>query len=89
MLTGQLEDVMRYLRKVARPKEAAQVGDVELLERFIRSHDEAAFEALVRRHGPMVLGVCQRVLRNQADADDAFQARPGSTPKAAGERTSP
>jgi RNA polymerase sigma factor (sigma-70 family) len=50
------------------------VTDEELLGRFVRVHDAAAFEALVRRHGPMVLRVCQRLLRPGADADDAFQA---------------
>ncbi len=48
--------------------------DGELLERFVRQHEEAAFAALVQRHGPMVLSVCQRVLRHSQDADDAFQA---------------
>jgi RNA polymerase sigma factor (sigma-70 family) len=48
--------------------------DAELLERFIRRRDEAAFEVLLWRHGPMVLGVCRRVLRDMHAAEDAFQA---------------
>src|SRR5262245_66641271 len=48
--------------------------DEELLRCFVRAHDPAAFEALIRRHGPMVLRVCQRPLRDGPDADDAFQA---------------
>jgi RNA polymerase sigma factor (sigma-70 family) len=50
------------------------VSDGALLERFIAARDEAAFELLLRRHGPMVLGVCQRVLRHRQDAEDASQA---------------
>jgi RNA polymerase sigma factor (sigma-70 family) len=48
--------------------------DAQLLEDFRADRDEGAFEALVRRHGPMVLGVCRRILRNHHDAEDAFQA---------------
>jgi RNA polymerase sigma factor (sigma-70 family) len=48
--------------------------DGELLGRFAARRDEAAFEALLRRHGPMVLGVCRRVLHDPHEADDAFQA---------------
>lgn len=52
---------------------AAQT-DAQLLDHFIANRADGAFEALVRRHGPMVLGVCRRVLQNEADAADAFQA---------------
>jgi RNA polymerase sigma factor (sigma-70 family) len=49
-------------------------SDRELLDRFARHQDGAAFGALVHRHGPMVLGVCRRALGHAQDAEDAFQA---------------
>src|SRR5205814_244504 len=48
--------------------------DQDLLERFVDHQDRSAFTALVQRHGPMVRGVCWRVLHNEAEVDDAFQA---------------
>src|SRR5689334_25252263 len=48
--------------------------DAELLGRYARERDEEAFALLLRRHGPMVLGVCRRALGPSPDADDAFQA---------------
>lgn len=59
-----------------RLRRAARMGhtDRELLDALVTRQDEAAFEVLLRRHGPMVLAVCRRVLRNAHDAEDAFQA---------------
>jgi RNA polymerase sigma factor (sigma-70 family) len=64
--------VLPFLRRIAAPP--GDATDRELLSRFVLRQDEAAFTALLRRHGPLVLGVCQRVLHNPHDAEDAFQA---------------
>jgi RNA polymerase sigma factor (sigma-70 family) len=50
------------------------LSDGQLLDRFMERREEAVFEAIVRRHGPMVSGVCRRVLGDHHDAEDAFQA---------------
>ena len=55
-------------------KSGPEITDGQLLEMFRSRRNEAAFEAIVRRHGPMVLAVCRRILRNHHDAEDAFQA---------------
>ncbi len=69
MTTGRMTKMLQHLRGVD-----ARLTDGQLLGCFISRRDEAAFAALVRRHGPMVWGVCRRVLRNSHDAEDAFQA---------------
>src|SRR5262245_27954517 len=51
-----------------------RLTDAQLLTRFADGREEGAFAALVQRHGPMVLGVCRRVLSDTQDAEDAFQA---------------
>jgi RNA polymerase sigma factor (sigma-70 family) len=74
MATGQPHDVLEPFRRAALLQDGGGMTDGQLLEYFLRHRDEAAFEALVRRHGPMVLGVCRRVLHHPQDAEDAFQA---------------
>jgi RNA polymerase sigma factor (sigma-70 family) len=71
---GQLAGVLRQVKRVVAPPDGEGLCDARLLERYLSNRDEAAFEALLRRHGPMVLGVCRRVLRHEQDAEDAFQA---------------
>src|ERR1700738_1449091 len=56
------------------PARDAGATDAELLDRFVAHRDGPAFAALLQRHGPMVFGVCRRVLRDPHDAEDAFQA---------------
>ena len=65
--------VLQQICDAVLAQDASGRTDARLLECFRDHHDEIAFEALVRRHGPMVLGVCLRVLRNPQDAEDAFQ----------------
>ncbi len=74
MATSQRQAVRQCLRALSETELAARQTDRELLERFVAGRDEAAFAALVRRHGPMVRRLCTRILGNDADAEDAFQA---------------
>jgi RNA polymerase sigma factor (sigma-70 family) len=74
MPNGQINGVLRQLRRASLRHDGAGLTDGQLIERFLSAREEAAFEALVRRHGPMVFGVCRRVLACAHDAEDAFQA---------------
>src|SRR5438067_11305282 len=65
--------VIEYLHRAVLLRDGAGLGDGELLGYFIERHDQAALAALVKRHGPMVWGVCRRLLSHH-DAEDAFQA---------------
>jgi RNA polymerase sigma factor (sigma-70 family) len=70
----QANQVIGWLRGLTGEAPAARFSDQRLLNSFVNLRDESAFAALMQRHGPMVLGVCRRVLRDAHDADDAFQA---------------
>jgi RNA polymerase sigma factor (sigma-70 family) len=69
-----LSEFLHRLRTSVGLRGQAEGTDTELLRGFLAQRDEAAFETLVQRHGPMVLSVCRNVVQNAADAEDAFQA---------------
>src|SRR6266849_8908574 len=71
MLNGQVGQLARRPAPTAAMEEQT---DAHLLKRFASHHDQEAFGVLVKRHGPMVLAVCRRVLQDSHAADDAFQA---------------
>jgi RNA polymerase sigma factor (sigma-70 family) len=74
MPSNPLSKFIQQVRTSTLLREGAGWSDGQLLASFIEDRDEAAFGALVRLHGPMVWGVCRRVLDRQHDAEDAFQA---------------
>lgn len=74
MANESLRALIRHLHRVVDPAGLGCLSDGQLLERFRNGRDESAFEVLIWRHGPMVLSVCRRVLRDEQDAEDAFQA---------------
>jgi RNA polymerase sigma factor (sigma-70 family) len=74
MAKRQLDTILRFLRHLGEARTQAELTDGQLLRRFVSGQDEAAFGVLVQRHGGLVLGVCRRVLHQEQDAEDAFQA---------------
>ncbi len=77
MRSKSSRDVLRHLRTLYRCGVVGSLSDEQLLDRFVARRDETgeeAFAELVQRHGPMVLGVCRRILGDAHEAEDAFQA---------------
>jgi RNA polymerase sigma factor (sigma-70 family) len=74
MANAPLQAVLRQVRKLAGAHTADSRSDAALLHAFATGKDQATFTELVKRHGPLVLAVCRRVLHHLQDAEDAFQA---------------
>src|SRR5262249_54094954 len=74
MATSHRIEVIPHIRRAVLLRNGAGLTDGQLLESYLRSREEGAFAALVQRHGPMVWGVCRRLLGNHHDAEEAFQA---------------
>src|SRR5262245_25344800 len=74
MANPPLPSVCRYIRRLAGASPSDNQSDRQLLEQFVADRDEDAFAALLKRHGPLVLGVCRQVLGDLHEAEDAFQA---------------
>src|SRR5216683_4596256 len=73
-MSRQLDAVVQQIRELADGGRGNPLTDQQLLARFIARKDESAFAALVRRHGPMILGLCRRLLHHVQDAEDVVQA---------------
>ena len=71
---GQIGPAIDQLRHLFEGRSIAGASEWQLLHRYLDRRDEVAFEAIVSRHGPMVLGVCRRLLADARDVEDAFQA---------------
>jgi RNA polymerase sigma factor (sigma-70 family) len=74
MASGTRDAVIHHLERLFTRGTVTGLSEGQLLDRFVTRQDESAFEALLERHGPMVLGVCRQLLRDPNDVDDAFQA---------------
>ena len=74
MKVASMQRLVQNLRQAALQPGDGDLTDSRLLETFLARRDETVFAVLVRRHGPMVLGVCRRILNKPQDAEDAFQA---------------
>jgi len=74
MASGQFGTALSDLRRLFTGGTATGLSDAQLVQRFAQNRDEAAFAALVARHGPMVVAVCRGILREPQDVEDAFQA---------------
>jgi RNA polymerase sigma factor (sigma-70 family) len=74
MVNGRINTALRQVARVFHEGTLTGLSDRQILERFVDRRDEAAFEALMVRHGPMVLNVCRQLLLDPHDVEDAFQA---------------
>src|SRR5262249_19618936 len=74
MVKTPASPLMQFLKRVVEDPRLKDLPDLDLLQRFITQHDEAALAVLIRRYGRTVFSVCRYVLPCDADAEDAFQA---------------
>jgi DNA-directed RNA polymerase specialized sigma24 family protein len=74
MTNLRFEAVLRHVRGMVEEPALANASDGQLLERFCARREEAAFTALLRRHGPLGMSVCRRRLAHEQDCEDVFQA---------------